>query len=206
VPVTRDAVVGTGCAFDADLSFPVAVKVLSPDIAHKTDIGGVELNIGDRAEMGAAIGRVIGNARAAMPDARIDGAIVSEMIDDGTEALIGVVNDPVFGPAVALGLGGVFAEVLRDVTYRIAPFGEDVAREMIAELRGRALFEGARGALPGDTDALAAVLAAVSRLAWSQRAGLESLDINPLFVRPRGRGVVAADALVALRNRRGTRS
>ncbi|MDH3703820.1 MAG: acetate--CoA ligase family protein, partial [Alphaproteobacteria bacterium] len=102
------------------------------------------------------------------------------------------------GPTVAVGLGGVFAEVLRDVTYRVAPFDAKVAREMLDELRGRALFDGVRGGAPLDVTALADVLAAVSRLAWDGRDRIAELDINPLFVGANGQGVIAADALVVL--------
>jgi acyl-CoA synthetase (NDP forming) len=121
------------------------------------------------------------------------------MIDDGLETIVGVVNDPVFGPVVALGLGGVSAESMRDVTFRIAPFGVDTARRMIGELRAAALFEGVRGQPPRDVDALAATLARVSTMAWLLRDRIAEIDLNPLFVRPRGCGVVAADALIVLR-------
>jgi acyl-CoA synthetase (NDP forming) len=134
--------------------------------------------------------------RRAAPDAALDGLLVSEMIDDGIETIVGVVNDSVFGPVVAFGLGGIFAETMRDITYRLAPFDLVTAHEMIGELRAAAILHGVRGRPAGDIEALAQVLVAVSELAWHWRAGLEEMDINPLLVRPRGRGVVAADALL----------
>ena len=110
-----------------------------------------------------------------------------------------MVNDSVFGPTIAFGLGGVFTEVLHDISYRIAPFGTQEAFRMMDELRGRALFDGVRGGDALDLDALAEALAALSRLAWDCRDRIQELDVNPLFVRPRGQGVVAADALVVLK-------
>ncbi len=124
------------------------------------------------------------------------------MIRDGIETIVGVVNDSVFGPVVAFGMGGIFAETLHDVTYRLAPFDLATALEMIAELRASAILHGARGKPAGDIEALAQVLVAVSELAWQLRASLEEMDINPLLVRPRGHGVVAADALLRFSTRR----
>jgi acyl-CoA synthetase (NDP forming) len=133
-----------------------------------------------------------------MPGARIEGVLVSEMVQ-GVETLIGVINDESFGPVVALGLGGVLTEVLKDVTYRVAPFDLETAREMIAELRGAALLDGYRGKPAVDKEALAATLVAVSQMATALAPRLKEMDINPVFVRAPGRGVAAADALVVLK-------
>ncbi|MBI3938409.1 MAG: acetate--CoA ligase family protein [Betaproteobacteria bacterium] len=200
VSTTRDAVVPIGEEpKPIDLRPPFAVKVLSPDITHKTEAGGVRLNIADHAALRAAIEEVTESVRRAAPAARIDGMLVSEMITDGVETMVGVVNDPVFGPVVAFGLGGILTEVLHDLSYRVAPFDGATARAMIGELRGKAIFDGVRGRAPLDTEALAEALVAVSRLAWDLRERIQELDINPLLVRPRGKGVAAADALVVLR-------
>ncbi|MGE4111683.1 MAG: acetate--CoA ligase family protein, partial [Burkholderiales bacterium] len=115
------------------------------------------------------------------------------------EVIVGVVNDAAFGPVVAVGLGGVYTEILHDVTYRMAPFDLAEAHSMLGELKGRALFDGVRGLPPRDTDALAQALVQVADLAWALRDRLQELDINPLLVRPQGQGVIAADALVVLR-------
>jgi acetyltransferase len=179
--------------------FPVALKVVSRDIAHKSDIGGVRLNIANVAELVAASAAMLKSVHQSAPQAALSGLLVSPMIRDGVETMVGVANDPVFGPVVAFGMGGVYAETLKDVTYRLAPFGVETARDMIGELRASPIFGGLRGQLPRDVDALALALAAVSRLAWSMRDRLAELDINPMLVRPRGSGVVAADALVVLR-------
>jgi acyl-CoA synthetase (NDP forming) len=189
VPSGTDAEVVT-----RELNAPFAVKIVSRDIAHKTEAGGVRLGVA-RDGLADAVQAVTANAAKAMPGARIDGVLVSEMAR-GVEALIGIVNDASFGPVVALGLGGVLTEVLKDVTYRIAPFDLDTAREMIAELRGAKLFDGYRGQPPADKEALARALVAASQMAAALAPRLKEADINPLFVGPSG--VMAADALVVL--------
>lgn len=201
IAVTRDTLLPLAPALAdcAGLPYPVALKIVSPDIAHKTDVGGVHLNIATPQALVQAAAEIVTAVRRAKPDARLTGLLASEMIRDGIEIIVGVVNDPGFGPVVALGLGGVLTEVLRDVTYRVAPFDEREARTMIGELRGRALFDGVRGRPRADSDALAAALARVSELAWQLRDRLAELDVNPLLVRPVGLGVIAADALVVLR-------
>jgi acyl-CoA synthetase (NDP forming) len=201
VPVTRDRLLplAPDAAACAGLRYPVALKIASPDIAHKTDIGAVRLGIGDADALARAAAEIVANARRAAPNARLDGLLASEMVNDGIEAIVGVVNDAAFGPVVAFGLGGIFTETLRDVTYRIAPFGGEEARDMISGLRARAVFEGVRGRPALDVAALADTLVRVSELAWALRDRLQEVDINPLFVRPRGNGVAAADALVVLR-------
>jgi len=202
IPVTKDALLpvdGKVSALPAGMQFPVAVKIASRDIGHKTDIGAVRLNIRDNAQLAAAAAEVVANARRAAPQATLSGVLVSEMAGEGLETIIGVVNDPIFGPVVAFGLGGVLAEVLKDTTHRIAPFGLDTAREMIGELRAAAVFAGVRGQPPRDVDALAKTLVAVSECAWAMRERLAELDLNPVLVRPQGKGVVAVDALMVLR-------
>jgi acetyltransferase len=202
VPVTRDVLLPVDVAvasLPAGLQYPVAVKIVSRDIGHKTDIGAVRLSISDDAKLAAAVSEVVANARKAAPAAKLSGVLVSEMVAGGLETIIGVVNDPLFGPVVVFGLGGVLAETLRDTTYRIAPFGLETACEMIGELRAAAVFHGVRGQPPRDVDALARALVAASEFAWLMRERLAELDLNPVLVREQGKGVVAADALVVLR-------
>jgi acyl-CoA synthetase (NDP forming) len=199
IRVTADVLVPAGShANTVDVGFPAVVKVASADIAHKTEAGGVIVGVRNRQELAIAIDTVVERARAYAPQARIDGALVCEMVVDAVEMLVGVSRDPVFGPLVTLGLGGVQAEVLKDVSHRVAPFDEETAREMISELRGAALLQGFRGRPEADTDALAKVLVRLSAIAWAHRDRLAELDINPLMVLPAGRGVIAADALVVL--------
>jgi len=179
--------------------FPAALKIVSADIAHKSDIGGVMLNLRTPAELAAASSAMLDDLSAAAPWAKLQGFLVSPMVTDGLETIVGIINDPVFGPVVAFGLGGVYAETLKDMTYRLAPFGEDTALQMIHELRAADLFKGQRGQRPRDVQALAQLLVTVSRLAWVQRERIAELDINPVLVRPEGQGVVAVDALIVLR-------
>ena len=133
------------------------------------------------------------------PDARIDGISVQEMAS-GVEMIVGAVNDPHFGPYVMVGLGGVLTEVLHDVSHRFAPVSPDDAREMLAELKGAKILEGYRGAPPADVDAVVDVLVRLSWLIDDHRDRVAEIDVNPLFVRGTGKGVVAADALVVLRD------
>jgi acetate---CoA ligase (ADP-forming) len=201
IPTPREVMVPASADLAAatrHLQAPFAVKVSSADITHKSDVGGVKLDVAAGPALADAAAAVVGNARRAKPDARIDGVLVAEMAA-GLEVLIGVVNDPAFGPCVALGLGGVLTEVLGDITYRVAPFDIETARDMIGELKGARLFQGYRGSKPTDVAALAELLVTVSRMAAALQDRLQELDINPVFVRPAGAGVVAADALVVLR-------
>ena len=199
IPVTRDVLLPLAPTGAPGVTFPVALKLVSRDIAHKSDIGGVRLGIADAAALTGAAKDIVARARKAFPQAKLSGLLACEMVTGGIETIVGVVNDESFGPVVAFGLGGVLAETLQDMTCRIAPFGLDEAHAMIAELRGAALFDGVRGKPPADRVALAEALVRVSTLAWVLRARIAELDINPLIVRERGQGVVAADALLVLR-------
>lgn len=202
IPVTKDVLLPVDASakdIPAGLRYPVAVKIVSPDIAHKTDIGAVKLGVADAAQLAVAMSEVVANARRAAPVAKLTGVLVSEMVGEGLETIIGVVNDPTFGPVVVLGLGGILAEALKDTTHRIAPFGVEIAKEMIGELRAASLFGALRGQPARDVDALAQTLARVSAFAWASRDRLAEMDINPVFVRAEGKGVVAADALVILK-------
>ncbi|MEZ5853962.1 MAG: acetate--CoA ligase family protein [Hyphomicrobiaceae bacterium] len=200
IPVTSEVLVPVGGAMASvtqGLRGPFAVKIVSRDIAHKTEAGGVKLGIA-AADLDAAAAEVIANGKAYKAGAKIDGVLVSEMAS-GLEALIGVVNDEGFGPTVVLGLGGILTEVLKDVTFRIAPFDLATAQDMIGELRAAKLFDGYRGKPAADKDALAQMLVDVSRMAAGLGDRLKEMDINPVFVGDKGQGVRAADALVVLK-------
>ncbi len=175
---------------------PLAVKIESPDIPHKTESGAVRLNVGGLVELKAAAREVLAAARAHAPDARLDGILVQRMAR-GTEVILGAVNDPVFGPVVMFGLGGVATELLHDVTHEFAPFDLDTARAMIRRVRSAPLLTGWRGRPALDVEALARALCALSWLAHDHADRLSEIDINPLFVDVRG--VTAADALISLR-------
>jgi acyl-CoA synthetase (NDP forming) len=180
----------------AVIGFPVAIKLSSPDIAHKTEIGGVALNVRDVEDARAATAAILARAKSKRPDARMEGVLISPMAPEGVEVIAGVSRDPVFGPVVVFGLGGIFVEVLKDVTFRVAPFDVDEACRMIREIRGYPILEGVRGAPASDVEALARMLSSLSRFAAANADAIESIDLNPLRVLARGNGIVALDALL----------
>jgi acetate---CoA ligase (ADP-forming) len=177
----------------------VALKIVSPDIPHKTEIGGVLLGLEAPAEVAEGFATLMANAAARAPGARIDGVLVAPMIEGHVEVIVGVENDPAFGPVVMLGLGGIFAEVLGDATFALPPLDRADALAMIGRLRGRALLQGARGRPPGDVAALADLVAAVSRWALAAGPALAALDLNPVAVLPRGQGCRVLDASLRTR-------
>ena len=185
---------------DQPVTFPVAVKLTSADIPHKTEADAVRLDVKSLDELKAAAQAVTAGGHKHAPNARIDGISVQEMAS-GVEMIVGAVNDPHFGPYVMVGLGGVLTEVLHDVAHRFAPVTAADAREMLAELKGAKILDGYRGAPPLDVDAVVDVLVRLSWLIHDHRDRVAEIDINPLFVRGQGKGVVAADALVLLRER-----
>lgn len=206
IPVTRDLMAAdAGAALKAavELGAPVVLKVLAADVPHKTEAGGVALNLRTPDEVRAAYDRILANVRRYKPDAAIAGVLVAEQVSGAAELIAGVTVDPQFGPVVVAGLGGVFVEVLKDAAMRLPPFDHAEALAMLEELRGRAVLNGVRGRPPADVDALAHTLVNLGRLALDWQDHLAELDINPLFVLPAGQGVKAADALVVLKNQEG---
>lgn len=195
IAVTRDVLVRSAAeaSFEA-FSPPLAVKIASAEIPHKSEVGGVRLNVRTPEELHSAIDDVLSSARALAPHARVEGAIVSEMVEGGFELIAGVVNDAVFGPVLVVGAGGIYAEILGDTACRLAPVDERTAREMIGELRCRPILDGARGRPALDVHAVVRALAVLSRYAWMHRDTIAEIDINPLFVLPAA--VIAADALI----------
>ena len=154
------------------------------------------MNIADESEAEAAFETLMDRGRSAAPAARLEGVLIAPMVQGGVETIIGVQRDPVFGPVVMFGLGGIFVEVLKDVTFRTAPFSLDAAHDMIRSVKGYPMLEGVRGAPPADVDALAEALVAVSAYAAANKDALESIDLNPVLVKPVGEGCVAVDALI----------
>ncbi len=195
---TRDVLCGSAAqAVEAAkrIGFPVVMKVSSPDLTHKSDLGLVLVGVESARDVRAVYDGLMRKARrAGGKAARIDGGHVCETVSGGVETVVGVSHDPLFGPVVMVGLGGVLVEVLRDVSFRVPPFGADEAGRMVRELQGYPLLEGARGRKPADVDALVDVIMNVQRLAMDLAGDVRELDINPLIVRPRG--AVALDALV----------
>ena len=195
IPVTDDVLATTAAEAvkaAAGLDTPAVLKVSAAQIAHKSDLGLVRVGLTTPAEVEAAYDDIV--ARAAATGAEVEGVLVSPLVTGGVEAVVGVSRDPLFGPVVMVGLGGVLVEVLGDVSHRVPPFDADEARRMIGELRGAALLRGVRGSAPVDVDALVGVILKVQRLALDLDADLAELDINPLLVR--STGAVALDALL----------
>ncbi|UQA94764.1 acetate--CoA ligase family protein [Streptomyces halobius] len=175
------------------VGYPVVMKASGPQLAHKTELGLVKVGLTSASQVRDTYRELIDIAR--YEDVPLDGVLVCQMIERGVEMVVGVTHDSLFGPTMTVGLGGVLVEVLRDVAVGVPPFGEDQARAMLGELRGRALLEGVRGAPPADTDALIEVVLRVQRMALELGSDLAELDINPLVILPRGQGAVALDAL-----------
>ncbi len=190
----------TVAAFRA-MGGPVVLKVASADIAHKTEIGGVLLNLGDVESVRAGFADLMQRATARAPAAQIDSILIAPYVSGGVETILGVKRDPIFGPVIMVGLGGIFVEVLKDVALRLAPVDKAGALSMITEIKGRAILEGARGQQPSDIDALADALVNLSQFAAAHADDIESIDINPFLVLPKGSGAFALDALIVRRGK-----
>ena len=178
--------------------FPVVMKILSPDILHKSEIGGVLLDVASTEAVGAGFDLLLQRAKAASPEARIEGVLVAKQLKGGVECILGIHRDPVFGPMAMFGLGGIFVEVLKDVVFRRCPFGPETAEAMIRSIKGAPLLLGARGRKPADVKALAQMLSRLSAFAAGAGERLLSVDLNPVFAMPEGEGAFAVDAVIEL--------
>jgi acyl-CoA synthetase (NDP forming) len=182
-----------------DMPYPVVMKIAGPKILHKTDIGGVRLNLADEGAVREAFEATLKSVRGHLgDDTEIWGVLIQKMLEEGKEIILGVTRDPKFGPLLMFGLGGIYTEALRDVAFRLAPIRERSATEMIKSIRSHRLLEGVRGEPPSDTAALAECILRLSQLV-TEHPAIQELDINPLVVYPRGRGAVVADARVILK-------
>ena len=195
IPVTRETLATTAEAAVAAaqaIGYPIVLKIESPDIAHKTEAGGVLLDVRDDAAVRSGFATIVAQARRHKPDAQIAGVLVQELVTGGRELILGMTQDPAYGPVVAVGLGGVFVEVLRDIALGVPPLTDHDSRAMLARLRGATILDGtgARGAAPADTDAVVAILGQFSRLCLDLGDRVQEIDINPLLVfdRDSGRG------------------
>jgi len=177
------------------LGYPVALKIVSPDIVHKFDVGGVKLHLRNAAAVSRAYDEVLAAAQKARPQAALAGALVQKMTDPGTEMILGMTRDPHFGPLLMIGLGGTLVEILQDVTFSVAPVSEQWAQGMIRDLKAFPLLSGYRGAAPGDLESIAACLERLSQLVLDFPE-IRELDINPLMVFPQGQGVAVVDARI----------
>jgi acyl-CoA synthetase (NDP forming) len=185
-------------SYVCSIPFPVAVKLLSDRVAHKTEIGGVVLNVRNEAELNEAITRIKQSAQNLCPGLDVERFIAQQMVTGLGEVLIGYKIDPQVGPIVMLAAGGVMTEIYRDRSLRLAPVDLDVAREMIDEVKAMRAFTGFRGRPLGDLDALASAIMALSQLAVVDQPCVIEAEINPLIVMPKAGGVVAVDALIRL--------
>lgn len=200
VPVIPQRVVTSRAEAEAaarSFKGPLVLKILSPDIQHKTEVGGVLLNLDGVEAVVAGYDRIMANVRAAKPAARIEGVIVSPMRNGGVELLVGVARDPVWGLALAVGLGGVWVELLGDTQLRLLPVSAAEAKDMLAGLKASKLLTGYRGSKPADLDELAGVIARIGDAALALGNDLDALEINPLRVD--GSAVEALDALAIWR-------
>jgi hypothetical protein len=182
-----------------EVGAPVALKILSADIAHKTEAGGVALGLTDGASAAVAAREIEKRVKAHAPDARLDGFLVQKMERGLAEVILGFRRDPLVGPTITVGLGGVLAEIYKDASTRLAPVSEAEAGEMIAEVKGLATVRGYRNLPKGDVAALARTIAAFSGLAHAAFADVTEAEINPLLIKPEGEGIVAVDGLVVLK-------
>lgn len=180
-----------------EIGYPLVLKIVSPDILHKTDVGGIKVGINDEKELEDSFEDMLFNVKKYMPDADIRGISIQEMIESKKETIIGVSKDPQFGPMIMFGLGGIYVEVLKDVSFRIAPISREDAKEMIGEIRAINLLKGARGEKPSDTNSIIEVLLKVSQLV-TDFPEITEMDINPLFVKEEGKGSIAGDIRVVI--------
>ena len=201
IPAVPEKVLGSAeeaAAYAEQIGFPVVMKIASADIVHKSEIGGVLLNVADADSVREGFQTLLGNAERHVPEAKLDGVLVARQIVGGVECFMGIQRDPQFGPVAVFGLGGIFVEVLKDVAFRRCPFDREEARDLILSIKGAPLLQGARGRAPVDLDALSQVLANLSRFAVGAGERLDSIDINPVFAMPEGQGAFAADAVIQL--------
>jgi len=177
------------------LGYPVVLKIVSPDISHKSDVGGVRIGLATADDVTAAFEEIIANASKAVPGAAITGVAVQSMARDGTEVIVGMTRDPQFGPVMMFGLGGILVEVFKDVTFRVLPLTIRDATQMIDEIKASAVLDGIRGQAPADKNALCSVILKVAEFV-AANPEIEELDLNPMFVY--AEGVIAVDARIVI--------
>ena len=174
-----------------EINFPIVMKIVSPDIIHKTDTGGVKINIKDEKEAKLAYQEIISKAKEYNKNAEISGVIAYAMVPQGTEIIIGMMKDPHFGPVIMFGLGGIFVEVLKDISFRVLPIEERDAEEMITEIKGYEILKGVRGEGPKDIKAIKKLLMKISQLVM-KNPEIKEIDLNPVIVFDKGLQVIDA--------------
>ncbi len=184
-------------ALAKEIGFPVVLKVVSPDISHKTDVGGVVLGLMTLEDVRKAYRDIVTNVPARAPGSRITGVLVQKMAERDLEVIVGGIRDRVFGPVVMFGLGGIFVEVLKDVSFRVAPLSEADVEDMIREIRAYRVLEGYRGSPPRDLESLKKLILGLESM-LSELDDIEAVDLNPIILYQRGRGALIVDARVIL--------
>jgi acetyl-CoA synthetase (ADP-forming) len=182
-------------AISQKMGFPIALKIASPDIVHKSDSGGVKLSLQNVAEVKAAFKEIVDGAQKINPSASIEGVSVQKMAKPGTEVIVGTSKDPQFGPVIMFGLGGIFVEVLKDVSFRIIPLSKKDALEMIEEIKGYPVLKGYRGKEPADISALVEIILKISKV-MEQNPEIKELELNPILAYKKG--AMAVDARIIL--------
>ena len=198
IPVTKFRVtknVEESTQFAEETGYPVVLKIVSPDVIHKFDVGGVILNLKSSEEVRDAYKRILVNVKKYKPDAKIVGVLVQEMAPPSTEVIVGATKDPQFGPALMFGLGGIFVEVLKDVAFRIAPITKSEAQEMITEVKAYPILRGYRGQPLADINAIVEILLNTSKLVMDHPE-IKELDLNPIMVYEKG--AITVDARIIL--------
>lgn len=181
--------------YSEEIGYPVVLKIISQDALHKSDVGGVVLNVEGATEVKDAYQKILSNLKKHKPQAEVKGILIQEMVPSSTEVIVGATKDPQFGPTVMFGLGGVFVEILKDVTFRIAPLNEEEAREMITEVKAYPLLKGYRNRPPVDIEAIVNILLNASKLVMDHQE-IKELDLNPVMVYKTG--AITVDARIIL--------
>ena len=194
IPVTKFRVAKTAeeaVKFAEEIGYPTVLKIVSPDVIHKFDVGGVILDLNSPKDVRDAYKKILENVKKHKPEAKVKGILVQEMAPSSTEVIVGSTKDPQFGPALMFGLGGIFVEVLKDVTFRIAPITEQDAQQMITEVKAYPILKGYRGQPPADINAIVKILLNTSKLVMDHLE-IKELDLNPIMVYKKGAKTVDA--------------
>jgi acyl-CoA synthetase (NDP forming) len=194
IPITELKIAKTpeeAAKVSEEIGYPTVLKIISPNVLHKFDVGGVMLDITNPKEAKNAFNKIVENVKKYKPDAQIDGILVQEMAPSSTEVIVGAIKDQQFGQTLMFGLGGTFVEVMKDVSFRVAPINEDDARQMISEVKASIILRGYRGQPPRDIDAIVKILLDTSRLVM-EHPEIKELDLNPVMVYEKGAKTVDA--------------
>ena len=183
-----------------DIGYPVVLKIVSPDISHKTDVGGVIVGVKNESELRESFRKILDNVRLRAPNARIAGILIQEMAKPGfIEVIVGATRDPIFGPVIMFGLGGIFVEVLKDVSFRVAPLMPEDADEMVREIKSYKILEGYRGMPPRDIESIREIIMKTSRI-MIEIPQIQDIDLNPIMLYEKGKGAIVVDARVIIKS------